>query len=269
MDPFIAAMIADATVQGVGAITRGGPRRQYKWNKKAAQDTQAMNRENALWALEQNKKIQEEQRLYDSPAAQMERYKAAGLNPHLIYGSGGSAGGAMPIDFGGIAPSRVEAPDAGFTVPMPSFMGAMQTQATIQGAQQRVQESVARTALLDMQKDIAKTNPMLNPSVAEWVSNAMMETARLKTMESRTWLADAYGTDVMKISQKINMELEAMATKLGLYATDQQIRNQILESKEFENAIKEIQTRWLKDAEITPEHIRQGLMLILGKMLGH
>lgn len=38
------------------------------------------------------------QNAYNSPEAQMQRYKAAGLNPHLIYGQGspGNAGGVQP-----------------------------------------------------------------------------------------------------------------------------------------------------------------------------
>ena len=34
---------------------------------------------------------------YNAPVAQMERYKEAGLNPHLIYGKGGSAGNATTM----------------------------------------------------------------------------------------------------------------------------------------------------------------------------
>lgn len=60
--------------------------RQNEWNKQAAKqqfkyDTEAWNRQN----------------LYNSPAQVMARYKAAGLNPNLIYGGGmGNTAGSAP-----------------------------------------------------------------------------------------------------------------------------------------------------------------------------
>jgi len=59
-----------------------------------------------------------------------------------------------------------------------------------------------------------------------------------------------------------------MSQRIGLNTTDQKIKNQIFESKVFENAVKEIQVKWLKDGNVSPEHIRQGLMLLLSKMVG-
>lgn len=259
--PFLAAIAPSLVAAASQTVAQASaPARQYKWNKRAAIDAQNMNRENVLWMIQQNKQLQEEQRMYDSPAAQKERYLSAGLNPHLIYGSGTSAGQAFPISAGNISGSQIDAPSA----PVPDFAGnfirASQNLASIENVQ-------AKTALSQIQTDIAKTNPMLNPGVAEWVSSSLQETSRLKAIESRVWLAyDSPG--YQKIAAKVNAELETMSQRLGLNTTDLQIKNRILESKEFENAIKEIQVKWLKDSEITPEHIRQGLMLLLTKMLG-
>lgn len=47
-----------------------------------------INEQNHTWALE----AENRERLYNSPVAQMQRLKAAGLNPNLIYGSGASTG---------------------------------------------------------------------------------------------------------------------------------------------------------------------------------
>lgn len=264
---FIAQMLPPIASTVVDAITRGGPRRQFKWNKKAAELSNQMNRQNAEWTLEQNRRIQEEQRLYDSPGEQMKRYKEAGLNPHLIYGNGSSAGSAFPISQQGIAPSRVDAPSSSYGELGSSFMRAAQMEAQTSYTSQREEESVAKTALTSLMTDIAKTNPMLNPDVANWVSTSMMEVARLKSIESRQWMTKGED-DIMKVSSKINMEVEKMSQELGLNTADLKIKNRILESKEFENAIKRIQSEWLKDGDLTPEHIRQGVMLILSKMLG-
>lgn len=259
---FIGAILGGA----ISAAVQGGPRRQYKWNKRAASDANEMNRANQQWLLEQQKSIQAEQRAYDSPQAQMERYIAAGLNPHLIYGTGSSAGQAFAMNAPGMPAVNIQAPSAAYPNPVPSFIGASQALAGVGLTEAKTEESIAKQALIQIQTEIAKTNPMLSPSVASWVAASMQETARLKTMESRTWLAQEH--DVMRISAKVNAELDALVQRVGLNTADLAIKNKILESKEFENVIKEVQAKFLKDADVSPEHIRQFMMLLLSKMLG-
>lgn len=260
-------LVVPGIIAGAQAITRGGPRRQYEWNKRAAEDANRMNRENALWALEENKRLQQEQRVYDSPEAQMARYKAAGLNPHLLYGSGSSAGSAFPISTQGIAPSRIDAPSASYPDIAGSFLQAGQTLAATELSQSKTAESGYKQEALSIQNAIARANPMLDAGVAEWVRTSTEETARLKAIESRQWLSKGYGEDVLKVQQKVNGQLEELFQKIGLNTTDQAIRNKILESKEFENAIKAIQVNWLKDGEVTPQHIYQAILLMLTKMM--
>lgn len=271
IDPASALAASQIAVSAAQAITRGGPRRQYKWNKRAAEDANKMNRDNALWSLEQNKRLQEEQRIYDSPTQAMERYKKAGLNPHLIYGSGGSAGGAFPFSSGSLAPSRIDAPSAEYPDVAGSFLQAGQTLAQTELTAQKAAESELNQALKSVQIDIAKTNPMLDPNVYKWVTRELAATAHLKeqqSIEMRTKWISMDGDSQRAYAAKIQLEIEAMAQRLGLNTADLKIKNKILESKDFENAIKKVQSEWLKDGEMSPEHIRQGLMLILSKMLG-
>ena len=54
------------------------------------------NRELAKYQNEQNIRLWQMQNEYNTPAQQMERFKAAGLNPNLIYGKG-TAGNAQAI----------------------------------------------------------------------------------------------------------------------------------------------------------------------------
>lgn len=74
---------AIATAGNVVA-TGNANRRTLKWNENAL-------RQQREWAL-QDWSMQNE---YNSPAAQMERLKAAGLNPHLVYGNGADAQGGI------------------------------------------------------------------------------------------------------------------------------------------------------------------------------
>lgn len=264
---FIAAAIPAVTQSVTGWL---GAKRQYKFNKKLAQDQNSMNRANMEWANEQNKKMLAEQLAYDSPEAQMARYKAAGLNPHLIYGSGGGSAGnqGSPIQFGQAPNVNMGNVDASIPDIAGNFIRAMQAQSQIGLNEARQDQSQAQKALTEIQTEIARTNPMLNPDVANWVSTSMTETARLKSLESRAWLSEHTETGNMHIQDKVHNEVEAMSQRLGLNNADLKIRNKILQSKEFENAIKEIEAKWLKDATVTPEHIRQGLMMLLGKMVG-
>lgn len=265
---LISDILPEIAAAGITAVTRGGPRRQYKWNKKAAEDANRMNRENQQWMLGQNQRIQAEQRQYDSASAQMQRYKDAGLNPHLIYGSGGGAGGTFPIDAGNVGNVNVQPPNAGYPDFGASFISAGQALANTNLAEARAGEVAANTALKEIQIDIAKTNPMLQPWVATWVSTAMQETARLKTMEARSWMSRERGETQSRMSQKVAMEVEALSQRLGLNTADLQIKNKILESKDFENAVKKVQAEWLENGDITSQHVYQGFMLLLSKMLG-
>lgn len=267
IDPLTGALVMQGVIAASQAVAKGGPRRQYKWNKKAAQDTNAMNRDNAMWTLEQNKRLQNEQRVYDSPASQMARFKAAGLNPHLIYGNGSSSGSAFPISSNGIAPSRIDAPLAAYPDLAGSFLQAGQTVAQTELTEAKTLESGFKSALLDIQKDIARTNPMLRPEVAVAVSDSMQQTAALKA--DLAWQQNQIPDDdtMTRGRRKVENDIKAMNQKLGLNTTDQEIKNRILESKEYENALKAIQVEWMKNADVTPQHIYQGLMLLLQKML--
>lgn len=81
--------VAGAAVQAMGnyAVSVAANRKQFKYQKEAMQLQDQYNRD--LWDY---------QNAYNTPAAQMERLQAAGLNPRLIYGSGASGGNAGPIE---------------------------------------------------------------------------------------------------------------------------------------------------------------------------
>lgn len=254
------------------AITQGGPRRQYKWNKRAAEDANRMNRENQQWLLEQNKLLQAEQRSYDSPESQMDRYLAAGLNPNMIYGNGSSAGQAFPIDAGSVGSVNIQPPSAAYPDIASSFLRAGQISAQTRVLEAQEAKANMDTALKSVLVDIARSNPLLSPGVAEAVANSMLRTSELKAAEAaytkHAWIDRDRDHSERIYVAKIRAEVEAMAQRIGLNTMDLDIKNKILVSKEFENAVKEIQKNWLQNGDVSPEHIRQGLMLILQKMMG-
>lgn len=255
-------------IAGGQAITKGGPKRQYKYNKKMASYQNKLNRQNAEWVLAQNQKLLQEQRIYDSPESQMLRYRDAGLNPHLIYDK--VAGTNTPISMGNIPGVQMGSVDASYPDIAGDFMHAQLAQTQMGLTEAKTIESEARQELMGLQRAIAATNPMLNPSVYERTIDVLMSTGELKLKEQSYLMqsrSNIEGGGDERFKQKIDQEIEAMAQKLGLNTKDLEIKNKILQSKEYENALKEIQLKWMKDADITPQHIYQGLMLLLTKMM--
>lgn len=77
------ASLAAGTVQGVfNSTSKLGLKRQLRYYNKAADAD--MQRKIHLWQMENE---------YNAPSAQMSRYKDAGLNPNLIYGTGSASAG--------------------------------------------------------------------------------------------------------------------------------------------------------------------------------
>lgn len=269
---MIDQVIGSVVAAGIDAAVRGGPRRQYKWNKRAAQDANQMNRENQQWLLEQERLIQEEQRKYDSPEAQMARYLAAGLNPHMIYGSGSSAGQAFPIHAGNMPAVNIEAPSAAYPNPVASFLGASQSLAQLDLTRARAEETSYSAALKDAQADLIRANPMLRPEVAQQIAETMLATADLKEKEAQyrknAWVDDPETGNYRRVYvAKIQGEVESLIKRNNLLSEDAAIRAEILSSKKFMNDLLEVQVKWLKDAEVSPEHIRQALMLLFSRII--
>lgn len=268
------AIAAQGLISGASAVTKGGPKRQYKYNKKLAEDQNKMNRENSEWILQQNQRLLDEQRSYDSPAAMMQRYKDAGLNPHLIYDKG--ANSSAPIQVGNIPGVNMGQVDASYPDVAQGFLQAGQTMANTGLLNQRIDESAMNTQAKAVQVEIAKTNPMLDPMVSNWVSQSMQEGARVaaqkaafeipRGVDEKDLYGTPYGRRYLAGVEKITKDIEKINSELGLNTQDAAIKNKILQSKEYENAVKKAQAEWMSDAELTPEHWRQALMMLLGKM---
>lgn len=79
--------IATALLQVGGMIYNNAQQRRMQ------QKTIDANKEQAKYAYSQELEMMNRMNDYNSPAAQMQRYKNAGLNPNMIYGSGGGSSG--------------------------------------------------------------------------------------------------------------------------------------------------------------------------------
>lgn len=129
MEPISTAMAVQA---GAGILNSiGGMVSQGSTNKfNAAQARLAYKRNVKFWNMQNE---------YNTPSAQMQRFKEAGLNPNLIYGQGnpGNAGPGPSYD-----PPKYEAAN-----PVPDFTGLSQTYLNAKQLQAGIEQVHAATEL--------------------------------------------------------------------------------------------------------------------------
>jgi len=91
MSDFGSALVGAAASLGSSGIAAASGKKNVKRTIKA-------NKEAADLAWSRSLQAWEMENAYNTPKAQMERYAEAGLNPHLIYGTGGNSGNASSVD---------------------------------------------------------------------------------------------------------------------------------------------------------------------------
>lgn len=127
-----------------GALDFAGAMWQNSQNKKAA--TTAWNRQLATL---------EYQNAYNTPAAQMERYKEAGLNPNLIYGQQNLSASASSV------PMAASAPSTGLGKGIDRTFSALRLGQDLQLGQSQIDQIQANTALLKQQARSAGANAQI------------------------------------------------------------------------------------------------------------
>lgn len=121
-----AGMLIGAGVSALGSLISSF------WNNRSQQKTNEFNlkanKDLADQAFEQNKQMWTMQNQYNSPVAQMARYKAAGINPNVLYGasqeiSSGSADSVPELSYPAY---QAKAPVFDFESPLNQFLSASQ-----------------------------------------------------------------------------------------------------------------------------------------------
>lgn len=232
-----------------------GARQQYKSQRRLNQQQYA-----------QDLKMMQYQLDYNDPASQMQRFKDAGLNPHLVYGQGTPGNLESPPRY-----PQQQAPDYSYLQGLGSSfmqMKLMQSQANLTDA--RIDESTVKQDVMRQQKNVLAANPYLNPAYVNAMVTNLQSTAALKKQEADFMTLGVYDKEGRKGEAgivKMQVEIDTLIQRFNLNSADQQIKAKVLQSKEFQNALQEIQVNWLKSGEITPQHIYQGIMILLSKMM--
>jgi len=137
--------VAGAAVSAMGNYVGAVAANKKQWkNQQKAMDKQ----------LQQNKELWDYQNAYNTPQEQMNRLRAAGLNPNLIYGSGaGGMGQAGPIDSPEVPYKKEVSPE--MQNPMSNYLSARQADAQYDATRQSIEVMRSRAGLTDMQTALA------------------------------------------------------------------------------------------------------------------
>lgn len=233
-------------------------------NAIGANRQEKANKELAAYQYDRNLEMMHYQNIYNSPRNQMARFKEAGLNPNLVYGQGTSGNMSSAPSYPDIGRVDYQSmfADVG-TKLMQSKL--MQAQADL--TKQKTVESGVKQDLAKAQTNLVKANPYLNSAYVNSMVSLLESSARLKENEAGVLLETQFGHQWTRGQEKIIKEIEILSQRFDLNKADQAIKARVLESKEFQNALQQIQVEWMKDGEITPQHIFQGIMMILQKMM--
>lgn len=182
MTPEVAAGIISGGGIALSGITQGissifTANKQIKENAK----NRDFAREQATTAYNRMLDFYNRDNAYNSPAAQMQRYISAGLNPNLVYGQPNTSMGSPSVPQGD-APSQ---PGPHYSFPLgnigDAFMSAKLTQAQIDRLQT---QNTNDTRMTDANVSrIAKENDVSDHQIREIESNVSLNVQRLSNLQ--------------------------------------------------------------------------------------
>lgn len=226
------------------------------------------NFELAQFQASANQRYLADQLAYNTPKMQMQRFQEAGLNPNLVYGQGSPGNQSTPLTYpeiGRVNYSNVMAGGAA----LQTFNQTALTQSQTQAMDAKTRQTHVLTEVNKLQARVLERNPLLNDAGFAATIDSLKSAAEIKGIESGMKASElmvqqaSAGHQVNKIFQ----EVQLLEQRFKLAGLDAQIKAQVLTSKEFQNAILEIQKRWMTDADITPQHIYQFIQMLLLKLL--
>lgn len=176
---------------------------------------------------------------YNTPAAQMERYKAAGLNPDLIYSQGDSGNASFPE-----APSQASTPTAS-VIPKNTYgdTAAIVAQTGLMTAQAKALESQAKKT--DTEESLLTADYLLRKARTE--SDIELQNSTIYVNHELGQLNHAEAELAAKKLQEIDVSMSQMKEQTNLFKAQVSKENEsvvqmrfdrYLKSKEFDLLVK-------------------------------
>jgi len=268
--PISPLMVGQIAATGINASAQlFGAKKQHKRNMELAQ-----------FQADANERYQKEMMEYNSPKSQMERFQEAGLNPHLIYGQGNPGNLSSSLTYPDIKPTDWQRTSQVLASVLPQFNQTRLIDSQVQATNAKTLQSYAMVELNRLQQRVLEKNPVLDTEGFKAIIDGLKSTAALKSSEASIqqqtaqWMSqtveDSRGGQFKKGTNaqfKLDAELNLLEQKFNLGNIDQSIKGQILQGKEFQNAIIEVQKKFLADGDIGPQQILQFIQLLLMKVL--
>lgn len=249
------AALVPLIAAGVSAV--GGwlsSRKQAKENKKLAE-----------YQNDANQKMLEKQLEYDKPKNQMARFQEAGLNPNLIYGQGTPGNQSTPLRYPDIKTTDYsKLMDA-----VPVFNQTRLTDSQVQAQNAATRQKYAMTELNRLQARVLEKNPLLDDAGFKAIIDGLKASAEIKASEVGIRRSEAFVQDASAGWQvsKIANEVKLLEQKFNLGTADAKLKAEVLKSKEFQNAILEVQKKFMADGDVGPGQILQFIQALLLKAL--
>lgn len=249
--PLIPLIVAGISAAG----SYFGARHQAKKNKELAQ-----------FQADANERYLDKQLEYNTPKNQMQRFQDAKLNPNLIYGQGNPGNQSAPLSYPDVRPADYQ---KGLDAFSSNLNQSMITQAQVQGMEFKNMKTISDIQLNKLQERVMARNPALNDDAYKAMIESLKSTAVLKQQTGKQMALDFQMSEVtyQHRANKVFQEVENLEKQFKLMDLDEKIKGEVLKSKEFQNAILEIQKRFIADGDIGPQQIMQFIMLLLTKSL--
>lgn len=216
--PFPWAAAIGAAGTALGSIFGGGRKNRqaaHDMNERNIRFQQETNQQNRNWALEDWERTNQ----YNTPAMQMARFKAAGLNPHLIYGNGTEV--SQPRNSDATAPHVEKLPvgNLGGDIAQGLFQGA---QAYVANRLQQSQiDNLAKTSQV-MDADIQNKNAQTVNTIANTARTDQQRQQSDTLFQNTVATAEANLNNTLLTGSKIEQEIRS--SKVSNQLTEAQIK---------------------------------------------
>jgi len=224
----------------------------------------AFNKQSA-WSEQMAKDAFDRESQYNSPAAQMQRYKDAGLNPHLIYGQSGSSSAGNTS--ASVPSAQHAAPGLPGGISMPDIFGMlMQVGSFIedQKLKKAQRENLYSSATLTHQKDYSEQ--IRHGLLEQQFQHLLKMNPQIQKQQENLNKLAPYQLEGANINnQRTRVTIENLLKQGRLMDQDMPIKERILQSKTAEAKIAEAQASMTEHGITNPQQFMQFLLMALLK----
>ena len=252
------AQIGSTIASGIGAGKRQRKQHQHQMNMAGQQFRH--NKKLANLAFQNNMKAIAAQNAYNTPAQQMARYKAAGLNPNLVVGQGGPGNQTQAAQYSQ-QPTNYQAIEAPHSPVSGYEVFGQALQSGLSGIQQYQSIEQSRQQIEMSQMDLILRALTIDSEAGATIAKNLFEQMRYEGgRKSQAWRANE--AEIMRLTtlgvlQRANTTLAGTQAALNEQNVKQS-KQSIMESKA---RVQKIEKEMLLLAETTNNRKLEGWLL--------